>query len=146
MIAYVLRPATEADAPMIAAVDRACGTARDLGHDAWVRDVLSLGSSWIAEVDGVAAGYVLASRRFYGRPFVDLLAVAPAWRRQGLGARLMAKCESAHEDDRLFTSTNTSNTAMRALLAREDYAPSGTIDNLDPGDPELVFVKFRLPA
>ena len=146
MTAYALRPAADADAPMIAAVDKACGTRRDLGRDAWVGDMLSLGLSWIAEADAAVVGYVLASRRFYGRPFVDRLAVAPAWRRQGLGARLMAKCETAHNDDRLFTSTNASNAAMRALLAREDYAPSGMIDNLDPGDPELVFVKFRPPA
>ena len=31
---------------------------------------------------------------------------------------------------------------MRALLERCGYRPSGKIDNLDPGDPELVYVKF----
>jgi hypothetical protein len=31
---------------------------------------------------------------------------------------------------------------MRALLEKCGYAPSGRIENLDPGDPELVFVKF----
>jgi len=31
---------------------------------------------------------------------------------------------------------------MRALLERRDYQPSGRILNLDPADPELVFVKF----
>jgi hypothetical protein len=30
---------------------------------------------------------------------------------------------------------------MRAMLARLSYEPSGIIHNLDPGDPELVFVK-----
>jgi len=32
---------------------------------------------------------------------------------------------------------------MRALLAKAGFEPSGLIENLDPGDPELVFVKFR---
>jgi hypothetical protein len=31
---------------------------------------------------------------------------------------------------------------MRALLDRLNYRPSGTILNLDPDDPDLVFVKF----
>jgi len=46
------------------------------------------------------------------------------------------------EADRVFTSTNESNAPMRALLGQCGYKPSGSIDNLDPGDPELVFVKF----
>jgi hypothetical protein len=28
------------------------------------------------------------------------------------------------------------------LLAKLDYLPSGRIDNLDEGDPELVYVKY----
>jgi hypothetical protein len=31
---------------------------------------------------------------------------------------------------------------MRALLAKRGYCDSGRIENLDPADPELVFVKF----
>jgi hypothetical protein len=31
---------------------------------------------------------------------------------------------------------------MRQLLTQVGYEPSGTIENLDPGDPELVYVKF----
>ena len=40
---------------------------------------------------------------------------------------------------KLFTSTNQSNTPMQALLALLGYVRSGVIDNLDPGDPELVY-------
>jgi transketolase N-terminal domain/subunit len=58
----------------------------------------------------------------------------------------MARCEVSHDDDRIFTSTNHANHAMRALLVRAGWIESGVIHNLDPGDPELVFVKFRPPA
>ena len=34
---------------------------------------------------------------------------------------------------------------MRRLLAKAGFQGSGMIYNLDPGDPELVFVKFRAP-
>jgi ribosomal protein S18 acetylase RimI-like enzyme len=71
--------------------------------------------------------------------------VGDAYRRRGLGSALMSQCEAAHDDDRMFTSTNESNAPMRALLAKIGFEESGIIHNLDPGDPELVFVKLRRP-
>ncbi|MFI4935611.1 MAG: GNAT family N-acetyltransferase [Caulobacterales bacterium] len=136
--------ATTADLGQLGAIDPRLGFEADRATT--VGELLALGESWIATVDGRPAGYVLASRHFFGRPFVDLLVVAEDCRRRGVGAALMARCEAAHDDDRLFTSTNESNAPMRALLARAGYEPSGIIQNLDPGDPELVFVKFRPPA
>jgi hypothetical protein len=35
---------------------------------------------------------------------------------------------------------------MRRLLAKADWSVSGVIENLDPGDLELVFVKFTARA
>ena len=43
----------------------------------------------------------------------------------------------------MFTSTHASNLPMQALLAKSGFEPSGIIHNLDPGDPELVYVRFR---
>jgi hypothetical protein len=110
MSIFSIGAAAAADAPLILAIDSACGAKRDPRFEVWAREILALGLSWLAEADGAAAGYALVSRRFF---------------------------------DRLFVTTNTSNAPMRALLAREGYLASGTIDNIDPGDPELVFVKFR---
>lgn len=49
--------------------------------------------------------------------------------------------EAAASTAKLFTSTNESNNAMQALLMKRGYAMAGIINHLDPGDPELVFVK-----
>lgn len=143
MSKLTIRPAAEADAAPIAAIDTAGGSPQDAHRAALVPELLRLGMSWIAEADGAAAGYVIVSKRFFSRPFVELLGIDPAWRGRGVGTELMAHCEAAHDGDALFTSTNQSNAAMRALLAKAGYKPSGVIENLDPGDPELVFVKFR---
>jgi L-asparagine transporter-like permease len=43
---------------------------------------------------------------------------------------------------KLFTSTNVSNLPMQALLATSGFVLSGIVHNLDPGDPELVYVRF----
>jgi RimJ/RimL family protein N-acetyltransferase len=83
------------------------------------------------------------TRHFYGFPFVDLVHVAEAQRRSGAGSALMAHCEQVHDADRIFTSTNESNEPMRALLAKAAWRPAGVVHYLDPGDPELIFVKLR---
>jgi GNAT superfamily N-acetyltransferase len=108
-----------------------------------VRRLLLLGDSWVAELDGSLVGYLLVSGHFFSKPFVDLLVVSESHRRRCIGSALMSRCEAAHMNDRMFTSTNESNAPMRALLAKIGFQESGVIENLDPGDPELVFVKVR---
>jgi len=137
-----LRQALVGDAPLILAIDAAAGMLRAPHVPALIAELLALGMSWMAEVGGAPAGFAVVSRRFFSRPFVELLVVDPGFRRLGVGSALMRRCADAHKGERLFTTTNQSNTPMRALLAKEGFAPSGMIENLDPDDPELVFVRF----
>lgn len=105
--------------------------------------LLGQGPSWGALDGGEMVGFAVVTRNFYNFPFVDLLVVAEAARRHGAGSALMAHCAATHDADRIFTSTNESNAAMRALLAKAGWRPAGVLHYLDPGDPELVFVKLR---
>lgn len=98
---------------------------------------------WVVEQDDGIAGYAILTTNFFGRDFVELLFVAPEARRKGIGDALLAAVERARPAaTTLFTSTNESNAAMRALLESRGFTSSGTILNLDPDDPELVFVKL----
>ncbi len=54
----------------------------------------------------------------------------------------MRGLEASCTTQRLFTSTNRSNAAMQAFLPKLGYIPSGVVDNLDEGDPELIFFKY----
>jgi len=117
--------------------------ARDLARREVVDAAIASRMCWIAERNGKPLGYGILSRKFFSRDFVELLYVAEDERRKGVGGAVLAMIENAVVSDRVFTSTNESNAPMRALLGQCGYQPSGTIDNLDPGDPELVFVKFR---
>jgi hypothetical protein len=47
---------------------------------------------------------------------------------------------------KVFTSTNQSNTPMQGLLGKCGFSPSGVIENLDEGDPELLFMRARVTA
>jgi GNAT superfamily N-acetyltransferase len=136
-----LRKAAAQDFDALPAVDPLLLTSA--ARAAEVRRLLGLGDSWVAELDGAVVGYVLVSGHFFSKPFVDLLVVSESHRRRGIGSALMNRCEAVHDNDRIFTSTNRSNAPMRALLAQIGFEESGVIDNLDPGDPELVFVKLR---
>lgn len=82
--------------------------------------------------------------QFFGHPFLELIVTAPRLRRQGVASALMDAIERAHHDQKLFVSTNRSNTAMQAILESRGYLEAGMVDHLDPGDPELFFV--RLPS
>jgi len=99
------------------------------------------GECWVAERAGSAVGFVVLQYTFYGNGFVPLLVVQESVRRQGVGRALLEHVASRCTTPKLFTSTNESGTAMRSLLAVLGFEPSGVIHNLDPGDPELVYVR-----
>lgn len=85
----------------------------------------------------VRAFSCLDENYFFEKRFVSLLIVDPAARRQGLGAALLAF--SCRGGDEVWTSTNRSNTPMRALLAKARWTFCGELEGLDEGDPELFF-------
>lgn len=130
---------------------RAFGTfdsraANDLARRELIDAAIAARRCWVAEGFGRVVGYGILSRNFFHRDFIEVVFVAEDARRTGAGAALLSTIERAVHEDRLFTSTNESNVAMRALLFRRGYRESGRIENLDPKDPELVFVKFLEPS
>jgi GNAT superfamily N-acetyltransferase len=100
---------------------------------------------WVAcgrSEPNVPIGYGCLDQSFFGEWFIPLVVVSEAHRRSGVGRQIIAHLEHCASAIKVFTSTNTSNVPMRQLLTQVGYEPSGTIENLDPGDPELVYVKF----
>lgn len=93
--------------------------------------------------DGEAVlGFAVHDRSLFGQPFLALLRVRQVDRRRGIGTALVQGVIAGTDGDRLFSSTNASNTAMRMLLGRLGFVASGFIENLDPGDPEMIYVKW----
>jgi len=94
---------------------------------------------FIAYVDGEAIGYATAAVKFFDRGFVWMLSVDPVYRRRGVATALMRRAEQWCPSDQLFTSTNRSNVPAQRLFESLGYLESGTVDNLDPGDPEVFY-------
>lgn len=139
-----IRRATPEDLDDVLAINRESSSAHDHARIAYLRDALARGACLLAHYRCTTAGFAIWDTRFYEYPFVWLLEVRPAHRRRGVACALMRHVEEACGADRVFTSTNESNAPMRALCAKLGYALSGRIDNLDEGDPELVYCR-RVP-
>jgi len=100
----------------------------------------------VARVDEVIRGFVISDESFFDQFFVRLVIVHPDFRRRGLATALMRAAELDCQTTKLFTSTNQSNIPMQQLCARLGFIKSGYIENLDEGDPELIYVKLLAPV
>ena len=86
-------------------------------------------------------GFAVFDRSFFEQPFIALLYAEPAHRRAGVASAIVRHIESICPGEKLFTSTNESNAPMHAFCAALGFARSGRIENLDEGDPEIVYFK-----
>jgi ribosomal protein S18 acetylase RimI-like enzyme len=130
-----LRAAQIEDVSAIVAIDP-----KSLGTRGEIQALVQEHASLVAVERGQIAGFLaLKPGHFYKRDFIDLLVVAPRWRRQGIGRALMQAALRNASTPRVFVSTNESNTPMRELLRSEGWSPSGVLAGLDEGDPEHVF-------
>jgi len=134
-----MRLAQSADLDAVIAIDPIAE--RESSRRSFLESSIRRGECWLAVSSGTAVGFVILQYTFYGNGFVPLLVVQASARRRGVGRRLLEHAALICTTPKLFTSTNESNTAMRSLLQRVGFEPSGVIHNLDPGDAELVYVR-----
>jgi ribosomal protein S18 acetylase RimI-like enzyme len=137
---FTVKRGARFDYGAVAALDKLhTGNDRRAG---WLAERFADGHCWVAKREGEVIGFAVFTPSFFHQWFIELLLVHPDHRRQGIGTALVRACESDCVAPKLFVSTNESNLPMQALLAKLDYAPSGRVENLDEGDPELIYVKF----
>lgn len=133
-----IREATLGDREAIVALDDVVRS--DSGRVRFIDRILRSSTCLVVERNGDVVAYAALEYTFYEQGFVPILYVAETERRQGFGRALMQALASRCDTRKLFTSTNQSNQPMQQLLGALGYVPSGIIQNLDPGDPELVYM------
>jgi GNAT superfamily N-acetyltransferase len=134
-----IRPATTADLPALLALDHIAVSEAE--RRAFIAQAVSEQRAWVVAVAGKVCGYGVIRHDFFGRSFLEMVYIAAEWRSQGLGPALIRFLETHSRSADLFTSTNQSNHHMQHVLAKLGYERSGIIHNLDPGDPEIVYIK-----
>lgn len=102
---------------------------------------LAAGDVYVAEDGGAIVGFSWLTE-FFAHTFVNALAVAAERRRSGYAGDLLAHAATRAVSNRIFTSTNRSNAAMHAVLSRYGWTRCGEVDHLDPGDPEVFYVRY----
>lgn len=106
-----------------------------------IEKAVSDGACILAHSAGLIVGYGILDYSFFHFGFVQILYVRQSMRRRGVGAALLVKLEEICQTEKLFTSTNESNSSMQSLLQTAGFLPSGRIENIDEADTELVFFK-----
>jgi GNAT superfamily N-acetyltransferase len=134
-----LRLGVPADAQALKSVDS--GVPMDSARGAFIEQWLYEDTVVVAELDGRVVGYGVYNQGFFHQSHVEMLMVHPDYRGKRIGEQLLEALEEMCDTPKLFVTTNLSNHRMQTLLLRKGYAACSHIDELDPGDPELVFVK-----
>ena len=134
-----IRPAQDIDIEKICAFDHV--VALEDVRRRIIEHAVADGHLHVADESGEILGYVILVYTFFTLGFVDLLYVHPDHRRKGIGAALMRYAERICTTEKLFTSTNLSNTNMQSLLMNLGFEESGIVHGLDEGDPELFYRK-----
>ena len=93
--------------------------------------------------EGKATGFLLFNTQFFENAFVSLIIIAPEERRKGYASSLLKYFEKISPTEKIFSSTNQSNIEMQKVFQKNGYTPSGKIENMDPGDPELIYFKYK---
>ena len=136
-----VREAIPADCAAIVAIDEIARA--DPAREAFVRHALEAHVVCVAIDDRHVHGYGVLEHTFFGQGFVSMIYVAAGSRRRGIARELLRALDEHCRTRKLFTSTNSSNGPMQALLLEAGFEASGVIHNLDPGDPELVYFRAR---
>lgn len=112
-------------------------------HADFIRKSLREGKCYIARLGDKAAGLaIMGNALFFEQWYIELVAVHPDYRRRGVATALLQRLAKDCPADKLFTSTNESNTIAQKTYEACGFIRSGYIENLDEGDPEIIYCKM----
>jgi ribosomal protein S18 acetylase RimI-like enzyme len=135
-----IRPAVASDWPDLVALDTTAphDAQRAIQIERWI----AAGHCHVLEQNGQSQASAVLTQHFFDRPFIEMIMVSAAFRRQGHAGAMIAHLIGLAGGAEIWTSTNRSNAAMQRILVRHGFVQRGLID-LDEGDPELILAAPR---
>lgn len=118
-----------------------------LGDDSrrdYIKHTIYEGRCIIVKEDNSISGFLTYDTNFFGCTFLSLIIVSPAKRRQGYASSLISYMLTHSPTQKIFSSTNESNESMQTVFNANGFVRSGIVENLDEGDPEIIFYTKKL--
>ena len=97
----------------------------------------------IVKNDTSIVGFLIFTTDFFDCSFISLLVVKPTERRKGYATSLLKYFFRVSPTKKIFSSTNHSNNKMQEVFKATGFIRSGIIENLDEGDPEIIYYKHK---
>jgi ribosomal protein S18 acetylase RimI-like enzyme len=104
-----------------------------------IREAVELSRCLLVFEESELAGFLIYHTSFFDCCFVSLIMIRPSFQRRGLASALLLHMAEISPTEKLFSSTNQSNDAMHKVFRTNGFTKSGFIDNLDEGDPEIIY-------
>ena len=133
----IIERATDDDLAEVIAID----AAHHPGRSEYLMEAVKAHECYIAREGWDVIGYATLNQHFFGQYFIELIVVHPNHRRKGAASTLIQHIEKIIPAEKLFTSTNESSSEAQRLFETLGFVKSGWIDNLDEGDPEIIYFK-----
>lgn len=90
-----------------------------------------------------AAGFAIYDTNFFECTFISLVIVSPRKRRKGYASQLLNELVRTSPTEKVFSSANRSNLSMQKVFEANGFVESGIVENLDEGDPEIIYFKLK---
>jgi ribosomal protein S18 acetylase RimI-like enzyme len=97
----------------------------------------------VANDKKLIVGFLIFDTRFFDCSFISLIIVRPTERRKGYATSLIEYFVNISPTKKIFSSTNKSNQRMQEVFKANGFIQSGIIENLDEGDPEIIYFKSK---
>jgi ribosomal protein S18 acetylase RimI-like enzyme len=136
----VLKPKLE-DVENIVAVDREV-ISNDIRRD-YIKKAVEEDRCIVVKSENKIVGFLIFNTNFFDCSFISLIIVSPTARRKGYATSLMDYFVNISPTKKVFSSTNQSNKDMQKVFIANGFVQSGVVENLDEGDPEIIYFKSK---
>ncbi|MRX71847.1 GNAT family N-acetyltransferase [Bacillus lacus] len=109
----------------------------------YIENAIELGHCIISKNEDDIEGFLIYDINFFECSFITLIIVSPSKRRKGNASLLIDYMMSISPTTKVFSSTNRSNSSMQKVFDANGFIESGIVENLDEGDPEIIYFKSK---
>ncbi|MEH6942871.1 GNAT family N-acetyltransferase [Bacillus sp. JJ722] len=109
----------------------------------YIQNAIECGRCIVAIEENSIVGFLTYDTNFFDCAFMSLIIVSPSKRRKGYASYMMDYMVNISPTPKIFSSTNRSNDPMQQVFESNGFVQSGIIENLDEGDPEIVYFKSK---